>query len=128
MNNKGQTLALFVIFLPVLLLLLVLVIDIGKAIVKKVELNNINEIVLEYGLDNLDKENLKDDLINLVKLNNSDIDQINIDIVDNKIYINLLDNNDSIFKKIVSISKFNIESNYVGYIINNEKRIERVGG
>lgn len=128
MNNKGQTLALFVIFLPVLLLLLVLVIDIGKAIVKKVELNNISEIVLEYGLDNLEEENLEDDLLNLVKLNNSDINQIDIDIVDNKIYIRLLDNSDSVFKRIISTNKFDIESNYVGYIVDNKKRIERVGG
>lgn len=128
MNNKGQTLVLFVVFLPVLLLLLVLVIDIGKVIVKKIEFDNINEMVLEYGLDKLGEESLNDDLFNLIKLNNSDIDQINIDIVDNKIYISLLDNNNSIFKKIVSISKFNIESNYVGYIVDGEKRIERVGG
>ena len=128
MNNKGQTLALFVIFLPVLLLLLVLVIDIGKAIVKKVELNNISEIVLEYGLDNLEEENLEDDLLNLVKLNNSDINQIDIDIVDNKIYIRLLDNSDSVFKRIISTNKFDIESNYVGYIVDDKKRIERVGG
>lgn len=127
MNNKGQTLALFVILLPVLLLLLVLVIDIGKIIVKKMELDNISEIVLEYGIDKIEEENVYEEMINLVKLNNADIDKINIDIREDRIYLSLSDSGNFIFKKIINSNRFDLKSYYVGYVIDGEKRIERVG-
>lgn len=128
MNNKGQTLVLFVILLPVLLLLLVLIIDIGKVIVDKLELNNINQIVLEYGLDNIEKENIYDEMVELVRLNKNDVDTIDINITSDKISLTLIDNVDFMFKKIVDINRFKIKSSYVGYIQDGEKRIERVGG
>ena len=127
MNNKGQTLVLFVVVLPILLLVLVLVIDIGKIIVKKLELDNISEIVLEYGIGKLGEENIYDDMFNLVKQNNNDIDKINIDIREDKIYLSLSCDGEFIFKKIIDSNRFKIESNYVGYFIDGEKRIERVG-
>ena len=128
MNNKGQTLALFVILLPVLLLLLVLIIDIGKVIVEKLELNNINQIVLEYGLDNIEKEDIYDEMLELVRLNKNDVDVIDINITSDKISLTLIDSVDFMFKKIVDINRFKIKSSYVGYIQDGEKRIERVGG
>ena len=128
MNNRGQTLALFVILLPVLLLLLVLIIDIGKVIVEKLELNNINQIVLEYGLDNVEKENIYDEMLELVRLNKNDVDTIDINITSDKISLTLIDSVDFMFKKIVDINRFKIKSSYVGYIQDGEKRIERVGG
>ena len=45
MNNKGQSLVLFILILPILLGSIVLVIDVGNAIVMKNKINNIqNEI------------------------------------------------------------------------------------
>lgn len=120
-NNKGQTLALFVVILPVLLLLLVLVIDVGKMIVLKLELNNISEIVLDYGLDKLGEDTINEDLVHLVKLNSKDVN-VNIDINDDKIYVRLSSNIDGLFKELI-----NIESSYVGYMLDNKKRIERLG-
>ena len=127
LNNKGQTLALFVIVLPVLLLLLVLVIDVGKMIVLKLELNNISKIVLDYGLDNLDKENIKDELINLVNLNSDEIDKVNIKIENDKIYLDLVAFGEGLFSGMIDVSAFTVESNYIGYVIDGEKRIERMG-
>ena len=73
LNNKGQSLILFVLFIPILLLVLILVIDIGKLINLKTELDNISNIVLDYGLDNLEKEGLTQELEELVKLNKSSL-------------------------------------------------------
>ena len=126
-NNKGQTLALFVIILPILLLLLVLIIDVGKVIVLKLELNNISKIVLDYGLDNMENEFLSDELINLVKLNKDDIHEIDIKVVDDRIYVGLETSLEGLFSKLVNVNLFDVETNYVGYIDNDEKRIERLG-
>ena len=64
LNNRGQSLVLFVITLPVLLIVLVIVIDVGRVISLKQELNSISELVLDYGLDYL----------NDVGIDNSDVD------------------------------------------------------
>ena len=126
-NNKGQSLVLFIVILPVLLLLLVLIIDVGKMILLKLELNNISEIVLDYGIDNLDNENIYSELNNLVKLNKTDIDKIEINIVDDKIYLELEASGKGLFTGLINETLFTIETNYVGYIDNEEKRIERIG-
>ena len=137
LNNKGQSLILFVIILPVLLLILVLVIDIGRVIFLKQELNNINEIVLDYGIDYLNNDmdndvdsisSIENKLIEIIMLNKNDMDMINVRIEDNKIYIELDEKVDGLLSSIVDISVFDIKSSYVGYIDNGNKRIERVNG
>lgn len=140
LNNKGQSLILFVIVLPVVLFVLVLVIDIGKVLVLRQELNNISEIVLDYGLDKLDmgdntssdiddsNYNLEDELIEVIKLNKSDIDKIDVRIDNDRIYVDLSKGEEGIFSSLVDISMFNVKSSYVGYFDNNKKRIERVRG
>lgn len=126
-NNKGQTLALFVIILPILLLLLVLIIDVGRMIVLKLELNNISEIVLDYGIDNIENEDIKDELINLVKLNKKDIDKADVRILDDKIFLDLSCDGEGVFSSLINATLFTIETNYVGYMENGKKRIERMG-
>ena len=127
LNNKGQSLVLFVIVLPILILLLILVIDIGKIIVLKQELNNISELVLDYGLDNFERENIENELVNLIKLNKNDVDNINVYIEDDKIYVKLSEKCDGIFSSFIDLSIFNVNSFYMGSIIDDEKRIERMG-
>ena len=137
LNNRGQSLILFVIVLPVLLLILVLVIDIGRVISLKQELNNISEIVLDYGIDYLNNDmdnnidsisSIENKLIEIIELNKDDIDEIDVRIDNNKINILLSDSVDGIFASILDIDMFDIKSSYVGYMDNNKKRIERVNG
>ena len=128
LNNKGQSLVLFVVMLPILLLIVILVIDVGKAFVLKQELKNISDIVLNYGLDNLSDENLYDELNELVKLNNNEIDNVNIEIDNNKIYIELKEKNNGIFSDIINISIFDVNTSYVGYMKDENKVIERISG
>ena len=127
LNNKGQSLILFVLILPVLIFILILVIDVGKMILLKQELSDISEIVLDYGLDKIDEDGIDKGLINLVKLNKNDIDKIDLHVEDEKIYIELEDRSDGMFSGFIDISIFNIRTAYVGYIENEEKRIERLG-
>lgn len=57
MNKKGQALVEFVLILPVLLLIIMIVIDIGNIFIKKYELNNDLETVTEL-YQNGDTKNL----------------------------------------------------------------------
>ena len=162
LNNKGQSLILFIIILPVLLIILVLVIDIGRVIVLKQELDNINRIVLDYGIDymyeidnnglvdsdmnneiyidsvdnnikdltsnDIEFDDIKNEIRNIINLNKDDIDIISINIDDGKIYIVLEDSVKGIFSKLIDVSIFKVKSSFVGYMENNNKRIERVSG
>lgn len=126
-NNRGQTLVLFVIILPILLLLLILILDVGKLILTKNELNNINSIVMDYGLSNLDKENLEEKLVELIKLNKDDVDNIDVKVDNSIIYITMNEKINGIFTSYIDIPVFDVELSYIGYIDNNKKRIERMG-
>ena len=127
LNNKGQSLVLFVIILPILFLILILVIDIGRLITLKNELNNINNIVLDYGLDNLEMVDLENKLIDVINLNKDDIDNIDVTVDGDKIYINMNEKLDGILTSFVDISIFDIKISYIGYMDNGKKRIERMG-
>ena len=126
LNNRGQSLVLFVIIIPILLFILILVIDIGRAIKLNQELNNISEIVLDYGLDNLDNDKIEDEMFKLVKLNNDKINNIDIEIDNEKLYLNISCDMDLMFSSISNLSLFEITSSYVGYIQDGNKRIEKV--
>ena len=128
LNNRGQSLILFVIVLPIILLIAILVIDVGRVIVRKQELSNISNIVLDYGLDNLEQDDIYNELLELVKLNDSEIDEINFFIEDNKIKLELKDSVNGVFSYIENTSIFNVKSSYVGYLENGNKRIEKVSG
>lgn len=127
LNNKGQSLALFVMFLPIMLLILILIVDLGRAVLLYNELKNINNIVLEYGLDHMDDIDLEDGLVEIINLNKSDIDIVDVNINDERIYVDLSEDASLVFAGFIDIPIFNISTSYVGYIENGEKRIEKLG-
>lgn len=122
MNNKGQSLVTFILIFPVLFLIFVVVYDIGSMVLLKNELDNINYLVLDYGIDKKDTENVTEKIHDLIIKNKSNIDNINIDIKDDKLYITL---EDSIDTKISFGNIFNVKSSYVGYMDGDKKIIER---
>lgn len=122
MNNKGQSLVTFVLVIPIIFLIFMMIYDIGNMVLLKNELDNINNIALDYGLDNINEENIKDKIETLIIKNKNDINNISINMEDNKIYIIL---EDSVNTKISFGNIFNVKSSYVGYIDNDKKIIER---
>lgn len=124
LNNKGQSLVLFVLLLPILLLVMVLVIDVGNVIVKKQEIDNINYLTIDYGLEHFDDIDLESKLENMLVLNNVDFSNVEININDNKIEIFINKKVNGVFVKQFNI--FSLKSRYVGYIKEDKKIIERV--
>ena len=122
-NNKGQTLVLFVLIIPILLLIIYAIINIGKMSFLRNELDSINYIAIDYGLNNIDKENLSDKLKEIIKKNDSNIDNINIDIKDNEIKVILED--DYKLLLINNKSMFKVKSSMIGKIENGKNIIER---
>ena len=122
MNNKGQSLVTFVLLIPIIFLILFMVYDIGSMVLLKIELNNINYLVTDYGVDKLDDVDINDKLRDMINKNKNDIDNIEIDISDNKLNIVLedtLDNKISLIRKF----KIKIKSSYMGYMEDDKKKI-----
>lgn len=138
LNNKGQSLILFIIFLPILLGIMALVVDVGNALSKKNEQDNVIEYVLNYGLENgevffenndeyyYNEElvNWKDDLkilldYNLENSNNEIVLNEKEIVIKSKSYV------EGIFSNILNIKGFKIESEYKGYIENDKKIIQK---
>ena len=126
LNNKGQTLVMFIVIIPILISIMVLVIDLGSAFTKKQELNNVNKLVIEYGLDNLDQENLESDLTSYITMNAKDLSNVKVTVENNTINVTTKAYIDGIISKALNIDGFEIVSTYQGYLSASEKRIERV--
>jgi len=123
MNNRGQSLVLFVLLIPLVLMILYAVYEIGRMTLLKHELDNINTIALDYGIDKINDENIDIEIKELIEKNKNDIDEIDIKILDDKMYITLEDSlskKTSLFKNV-----FIVKSSYVGYMDNDKKKIER---
>ena len=124
MNNKGQTLALFIVILPILAMLVVFIYDIGRMTLLRSELDDINYMAISYGLDNISSiDNNK--LEEIIKKNKNDIDKISININDGKIEILLEDNIKNNFKILSNTNMFKVKSSYYGYLNEDKKIIER---
>lgn len=80
MNNKGQTLVLFVILIPVLLLLFVTFYQIGSIGLDKKKIEDSIETALEYGVNNLDSELLYVSMHDIIKESNNEIKEKDIEI------------------------------------------------
>ncbi len=126
LNNKGQSLVLFVILIPIFLLLIGLVYDIGKLSLLRDELNNINYIAMDYALDNIDDENMVNNSKNLINKNKKNIDYIEVSVDEDKVYILIEDTIKGIFIDFQDSDIFKVKSSYIGYIdTDNKKIIER---
>lgn len=125
LNNKGQSLVMFIILLPILLLILTLVYDVGNAIYEKDRLSNTNYMVVDYALDNIDSID-EDDLNTLILENDNNLDDISIMIIDNSVDISLKKNIKGVFWKMFNFNLTFVKSEYNGKIVNGKKKIERV--
>ena len=124
-NNKGQSLVMFVLIIPIFLLILTLVYDVGNAIYEKDRLSNTNYLTIEYGLNNIDTVT-ENDLKNLIEQNTSNLKYIYVTIEENQIEIKMEKDAKCIIGKMFNFNLVKIISHYKGKIINNQKEIERI--
>ena len=123
LNNKGQTLAIFVIIIPIILLFLMLIADYGLMSVEKRHIDNCVKDSINFGLKNLNDNNLDEKMKNLINKNIDldDIKSINIDITDNSVSIDLLVKYDMLFN--ILNNKNDIRVSYFGTIENGNIKI-----
>ncbi|MBR3161702.1 MAG: hypothetical protein IKF19_03120 [Bacilli bacterium] len=125
LNNKGQSLVIFIVMIPIIILIMILVMDIGNLAYEKQELDNINKIVLNYGLDNINNIEVINEMYTLAKNNNSKanysiIYKNNKFIITSKYYVK------GVFTKIINIDGYLAKSTYEGYLKNDKYIIKRI--
>ena len=117
MNKHGQTLILFIILIPIVLILCAIVVDIGVVISKKAEIKEVVKIVIKDVLDGEDKILKAEKLLIKNNININDVEIINID---NGLNIKIDTKVDSIFGSIIGFKNYDIKMNISGYK-NNDK-------
>ena len=125
LNNKGQSLVMFVLIIPIVLLMLVLVYDIGNAVYEKNRLSNTNYLAISYALDNMDKID-ENDIIRYISKNSDNLNNISVIIDNNTIDIELEKQIKGLFSSSFDFDLTTVKSKYKGTIDNGEKNIERI--
>jgi len=126
-DSRGQVLVVFVLLIPVILMLLALVVDVGFLYVEKRNTDNVIKDTINYGLDNLDlpEGTLQAKLTKLVNSNLDDIQRLTIQIDVDGIEINITRNKQSVFSNVYKDASYKIVSNYVGNITDSIKDIRK---
>lgn len=125
LNNKGQSLVMFILIIPIFLLIMTLVYDVGNAIYEKNKLSNLSYMTIQYGLDNIESID-ENELISLIMKNVDNPKLISVLIENGKIEIKLTKDVKGIIGKMFNFDLITVVSEYHGEIINGKKVIERI--
>lgn len=110
MNNKGQTLIIFVILIPILILVAALVVDTGLMTFEKERYRGIIENGIEEYFDTGNVEETE----KIFSLNDIPKEEYTIIIQEKQIEVSLNTSIEAIFGKIINIEEYEIKMNYVG--------------
>lgn len=126
MNNKGQTLVIFVILIPLLIVLLALVIDIGLIQSEKTKLNNSLKVIIKNSFNNQEElSNIENRFNELIKENKLNYEKIEVNYLNNRLSIKLIKSISSLFGKAIGINNYDIEIQLTGYKENDKLIIEK---
>lgn len=124
MNRKGQVLVAFLLFLPVMILLISMLYDFGSiGLEKRKAASDIKEAIT-YGLKNIDDVDIKDKIDNLLINNIDNIEKKEINIKSNIIEITITLKVEGNFEKMFDDNLYKINLKYSGYIENGIIKIK----
>ncbi|MDD2377565.1 MAG: hypothetical protein PHD10_02645 [Bacilli bacterium] len=126
-KEKGQVLVVFIILIPVFFMLAAIFIDLGIVFMEKRNIDNVVKDTIKYGVKHLelDEEILKYDLGHIIYDNIEDINYLDINIENEIIKIRLNKKQEGTFSIIFNKYNYDIESNYRGYMNNDEIVIKK---
>lgn len=122
-NNKGQSLVLFVLLIPIILLIIFMVIDIGRSYTFKSSLDNINKIAIEYGVKNIEDREVISDIKKIIYKNTDKVDSVYVTIENGRVYVEIIGYQEMIIDTGIDILK--VKSSLYGYMMDNKIIIER---
>lgn len=120
MNNRGQSLVLFALLMPIFIMMFALIFDSSIIVAEHIKLKSIGKDAVENIMEKKESSTVVKDII----LKNDDTIEI-IEINNNSVH--LKKNIDSYFGKIIGYDTYELEINYVGFYENGELRIKEKG-
>lgn len=125
LNNKGQTLILFVLLLPLMIMMLALVVDLGLLMTKTYKVKSTIVETIEYGLENTN-EDTTEQMKNMLRLN---LDKDTTYDVSEGTYIiiKVRGTYNSVFTTVFKKESYAYNYTYKGYKENNKTVIEKEG-
>ena len=122
LSNKGQSLAMFIVFIPFFIMMGTFVVDMAYAKYNSNKLNETTKMVLRYGLNHIE-EDPYDDMVDLLYQNDTKIDnyEIKINLEEKNINIDVERASRGFFGNIFGKDIYKEKSSYKGYI--NEEKI-----
>ncbi|MDD3452742.1 MAG: pilus assembly protein TadG-related protein [Bacilli bacterium] len=128
MNNKGQTLVLFVMLLPVILVVMGIVVDLGMISITKRKIDNNIKQVIEVNLEkmenNYSQDEIKNNINNLLTANLGMIEN-NIVLSEDQIEITVNKKINYIFAFLFNKKNIDYSVTYIGIINDNQIKIQR---
>lgn len=112
MNNKGQTLVLFIILIPILLILLAFIIDTGILVREANRLNSVTKTVLKDTYKKDDKEKLIKELLEKNKIKT---DNLKLKIIKDQVNVKNSYEIESVFGKIIGIKNYTVKTDLTVY-------------
>lgn len=127
LSNKGQSLALFIVFIPFFIMMGTFVVDMAYAKYNSNKLNETTKMVLRYGLNHIE-EDPYNDMVDLLYQNDTKIDnyEIKIDLLEKNINISVERASKGFFGSLVGKDIYKEKSNYKGYVKEDKMIIEEV--
>lgn len=119
MNNKGQSLVLFILLLPLIFIVIALILEVGFLYINKKQIDS----EIRYALKNSIKTDTRDEfkIQNIIKEN-----------LGNDIKVDVKNSNERLVIEVTKKHKFliikkdyNIKIKYYGYLINDKIAIEK---
>lgn len=121
MNNKGQSLVLFIALIPVFILIFAFVFDSSLIVSYKTKLKSINNMAIKYVVKYKDDFDMKEYL----NKNDSDIKIIKFTNDDGVINLHIQKIIDSYFGKLAGFDTYEINANFIGYMENGVLKIKK---
>ncbi len=124
LNNKGQTLVLFILLLPIFLMLMYMVVELGLNSITKRTVDSNIENAIKYGMKNLDDVDINSKIEQLIRTNIDNINSLNIEVSD-EIVVEIDVSFNNIMGDMFKQSLKNYNMKYRGYKENDSIKIER---
>ena len=123
LNNKGQTLIMFILLIPLILVIMALVIDTSFVYKEKIKFQSVTKTIMKTTYKNKDTTDFNDKTINLYKKNGIDTNNIVIKVNSDSIVIKNQTKVKSIFGNIIGIKNYKVKFSYKIYKENESIKV-----
>ena len=123
LNNKGQTLIMFILLIPLILVIMALVIDTSFVYKEKIKFQSVTKTIMKTTYENKDTTDFNDKTINLYKKNGIDTNNIVIKVNSDSVVIKNQAKVKSVFGNIIGIKNYEVKFSYKIYKENESIKV-----